>query len=327
MTTSEFMIGRSLDDAADRKEEARKVFWALLAAVFLHLLIGYGIATFSSVFSSPMPVEEDKPVELTIVDLATPAAVAQKNSMFMETEESKQSAEQPKEKTFESNANSIAASQVSPTGEAPLPSQEGKDRPWTDLETHAYSLTNEGARPQPSAPPQETPQPSQAPQPTPISEAEQFALLTAKPTPAPTVQPSVAPTPAQVRSNYKPLQEQTRIRGNISNRGISSVNAIGTPLGRYQKFLFDAIGSRWYASVEKHLDLFSIGTTRIVFRVDRGGHIQNLKVTGNTSNELFANFCIQSVQEAQVPAMSDDLAATLPSDGLEVEIPFTLYTN
>ena len=31
MTTSEFMIGRSLDDAADRKEEARKILWALIA--------------------------------------------------------------------------------------------------------------------------------------------------------------------------------------------------------------------------------------------------------------------------------------------------------
>src|SRR5207237_7029792 len=106
------------------------------------------------------------------------------------------------------------------------------------------------------------------------------------------------------------LDQQTRIQCNISNLGISSLNAIATPLGRYQKFLFDAIGSRWYASVEKHLDLFSIGTTRIVFRVDRGGHIQNLKIIANTSNELFANFCIQSVQEAQMPAMSDDLAAT-----------------
>jgi outer membrane biosynthesis protein TonB len=325
-TTSEFMIGRSLDDAADRKEEARKVFWALLAAVFIHLLIGYSLATFSGVFSSAVPVEE-KPMELTIVDLATSAPVVPKNPMFMETDESKQSAEPPKVKTFESNANSIAASRLPATGEAPLPSQQGKDRPWVDVETHNYSLANEGARPQPSAPPQQTPQPSQAPQPTPISEAEQFALLMAKPTAAPSVQPSVAPTPAQVRSSYQPLKEQTRIRGNISNRGISSVNAIGTPLGRYQKFLFDAIGSRWYASVEKHLDLFSIGTAQVVFRVDRGGRIQNLKVITNTSNELFANFCIQSVQEAQVPPMSDDLAATLPPDGLEVEIPFTLYTN
>src|SRR5947209_13964519 len=231
MTTVETMFAQPGDGIMDRKQEARKVLWAFLAALFIHLVVAYSLATWGGIFSPALPVSE-KPVELTIVDLSTPPPIAPKNSVFMETDESKQSAEQPKEKTFESNANSIAASQLPATGEAPLPSQQGKDLPSVDLETHAYSLTNEGARPQPSAPPQQTPQPSQAPQSTPISEAEQFALLTTKPTPAPAVQPSVAPTPAQVRSAYRPLEQQTRIRGNISNRGISSVNAIGTPLGR-----------------------------------------------------------------------------------------------
>ena len=105
------------------------------------------------------------------------------------------------------------------------------------------------------------------------------------------------------------------------------MNALGTPLGRYQKLLFDAIGSRWYGSVQDKLDQFGIGTARLFFRVDRYGHLRNLRVVENTGNELFANFCIQSVQEAPLPAMSDDLAAALPPEGLEVEIPFTIYQN
>ena len=99
MTTSEFIIGHSADDAADRKAEAHKILWALLAALAIHLVIGYCIATFSGVFSSPIQVEEDKPVELTFVDLgATPPVEAKKNSMFVETDESKASVEAPKEK-------------------------------------------------------------------------------------------------------------------------------------------------------------------------------------------------------------------------------------
>jgi outer membrane biosynthesis protein TonB len=273
-----------------------------------------------------VPLEE-KPMEITIVDLPERAPAVAKNSMFMETDEAKQSP-QPTEKTFESNANSIAASQVQATGDVPLPSQEGKDRPWADLETHAYSPTNEGTRPQPSAAPQETPQPSQAPQSTPISEAEQFALLTARPTPAPTVQPSVAPTPAQVRSTYQPLREQTRIRGNISNRGISSVNAIGTPLGRYEKIMKDAIGSRWYAYMDQRRELANIGTLQVRFFIDRSGHVKNLKITENTSNEAFANICIQSVLDAQLPPIPDDVANALPEEGLEIEaMNFILYPN
>ena len=162
MTTSDFILGHSADDVEERKREARKVLWALLAALFIHCAIAYSIAISSGLFSSPMQIEEDKPVELTFVDLAPAPAAVPKNSMFMETDESKQSIEQPKEKTFESNANSIGASELPATGALPLPSQEGKDRPTTDLETHQYSLANEGAQPQPSMAPQQsaTPQPA-----------------------------------------------------------------------------------------------------------------------------------------------------------------------
>src|SRR3982751_4921485 len=118
MTTSEFIIGHSVDDAADPKAEAHKILWALLAALAIHLIVGYCIAAFSGIFSSPINLEEDKPMEMTIVDLSPvpPPAAAQKNSMFMETDASKASAEAPKEKTFESNANSIAASQLPALG-------------------------------------------------------------------------------------------------------------------------------------------------------------------------------------------------------------------
>jgi len=332
VTTSEFIIGHSVDDATEKKAEVRKILWALLAALFLHLVIGYTIATFSGVFSSPLVLEEDKPVELTIVDLSTPppAVAAQKNTMFMETDESKASVEPPKEKTFESNANSVAASQQPATGDAPLPSQQGKDRPAVDLESHNYSLARDGAQPQPSAAPQQTPQPYEppksTPQPTAATEAQQFAMLTTTPTPA--VRPTVAPTPAQARSSYRALKEQTRISGSISNHGISSVNALGTPLGRYEKVLKDSIGSRWYSYMEQKRDLANIGTLRVHFFIDRSGRVKNLKITENTSNEAFANICLQSVLEAQLPPIPEELANTLPAEGLEIEgMNFIIYPN
>ena len=248
----------------------------------------------------------------------------------METDESKQSVEPPKEKTFESNANSIAASELPATGEAPLPSQQGKERPSVDLETHAYTPEIQGAIPQPSAAPQEKVKPLETPQstpqPAPATAAEQFAMLTARPTPA--ARPSVMPAPAQARSRYRPLKDRTRISGNINNRGISSVNALGTPLGRYEKILKDSIGSRWYAFVDQKRDLISIGTLQLRFDVDRSGRVKNLKITENTSNESFANICLQSVLEAQLPPIPDDVADTLPSEGLQVDgFSFTIYPN
>ncbi len=322
MTTADIMFAQpgNPEGLRDHEYETRTVLLALLAAILIHLFVAFFLAAFGGVFSPTTPVE-DKPAELTFMDLAP---TAPKNSAFIETDESKKAPE-PKEKTFESNANSIGASELAVTGEMPLPSQTGKDRPFMDLETHQHSLETKGARPQPSAAPQENPNPSTAPQtqPAPVTAAEQFAMLTQRPTPA--AEPSVSSP--QTRSAYRAFKERTRIAGRITNRGVSSVNALGTPLGRYQKFILDAIGSRWYAFVDRQMDLISIGTTRVVFVVDRSGHVKNLKVVQNTSNEALANVCIQSIQEAELPPMPDELAAMLPPEGMDVDLPFTIFPN
>src|SRR3984893_14695809 len=132
MTTAEFIIGHSADDADERKQEMRKVFLALLIAVVIHLLIGYSLAVYGGLLYAPFSVaEEDKPVELSFVDLsATPAPT--KNTIFVPNDESKQT-EAPKDKTFESNANSTAASEQPATGSMPLPSQEGNERTKLDF--------------------------------------------------------------------------------------------------------------------------------------------------------------------------------------------------
>jgi outer membrane biosynthesis protein TonB len=323
MTTADIMFAQqgNPESLRDHEYEARTVLLALLAAVLIHLLVALLLAAFGGVFSPTLPIE-DKPAELTFVDLS-PAAP--KNSAFIETDESKKAPE-PTEKTFESNANSIGASELAATGELPLPSQTGKDRPFMDLETYQHSLETKGAQPQPSAAPQENPNPSTTPQtqPAPVTAAEQFAMLTQRSTQA--LETSAAPS--QPPSAYRRLKERTHISGNITNRGISSVNALGTPLGRYQKIVADSIGSRWYAFVEQKQDLVNIGTLRLRFYIDRSGQVKDLKVTENSSNEAFANVCVQSVLEARLPPIPDDIADTLPPEGLEVDgLGFIIFPN
>src|SRR5882762_9017368 len=189
MTTADIMFAQpgNPESLRDHEYEKRTVLLALLAAILIHLVVAFFLAVFGGVFSPATPVE-DKPSELTFMDLAP---TAPKNSEFVETDESKKAPE-PKEKTFESNANSIGASELAAAGEMPLPSQTGKDRPLMDFETNPYALDSKGAQPQPSAAPQENPNPSAAPQtqPAAITAAEQFAMLTQRPTPA--VEPSAA---------------------------------------------------------------------------------------------------------------------------------------
>ena len=115
--------------------------------------------------------------------------------------------------------------------------------------------------------------------------------------------------------------------GRLTNRGRSSVNAVGTPLGRYQKVVSDAIGSRWYYHMNKKMDLVSIGTAHLDAEVDAQGPVQNLRVVSNNANEAFANICLQSFQEARIPPIPPDLVATLPEGRLSVDFSFTAYAN
>src|SRR5881275_1296240 len=165
MTTADIMFAQPGHRTIDHEYDARTVLWALLAAIAIHLAVAFLLAAFSGVFSPAVPFE-DKPAELTLVDLS-PASLVPKNSAFMETDESKKAPE-PKDKTFESNANSIGASELAAAGELPLPSQTGKDRPLMDFETNPYSLETKGAQPQQSkAASQQKQMP--APQPVPMT--------------------------------------------------------------------------------------------------------------------------------------------------------------
>lgn len=347
------------------KQERRNLWLAVLGSLVLHVVVGLSLAAFNG-SSMPLP-PDDKPVELTIVDLsATPPPSVRANPPYMETDPAKESADQPKEKTFESNANSIAASTLPATGDAPLPSQEGKDRSFVDLQTQAASLPTEAKqavpekqstpppqptaaptaittpKPKPSATPKATPVPTAQPLTTP--EPDKLAMLTATPPPAlrdpedveatpppedaaspPTL--TTRPQPPTAASAYRPEKQATRITGRITDRGSSSVNAVGTPLGRYQKVVSDAIGSRWYYYTKAKMDLATIGTAVVEAEIDRDGKVQGLRLRSNNANESFANICLQSFQEAQIPPIPPDIIATLPEGRLPVTFSFTLYVN
>ena len=70
-----------------------------------------------------------------------------------------------------------------------------------------------------------------------------------------------------------------------------------------------------------------IGTAHVVFVVDRNGQVKNLKIIENTSNETFANICLQSIQEVEMPPIPEELAGSLPPEGLVEDITFTMFAN
>ena len=148
-------------------------------------------------------------------------------------------------------------------------------------------------------------------------------MLTSTPTP----RPSAATKPQPPQSAYQPYKERSRLAGAISNHGISSVNAVGTPLGRYEKNMYDAVGSNWNFYMQQRGELATLGTARIAFSVDRSGHVKNVKVVSNDSNESFANIALQSILDAKLPPIPGEVADTLPPEGLNELISFTMFPN
>ena len=348
--------------------ERKRVWIAVIGSVVVHLLVALSLAAFGAARDPALPSPEDAPVELTMMNLSATPPPAKPNPGYIETDPAKESAEEPKERIFESNANSIAASNLPATGDAPVPTQQGADRPFLQMETQRHALASEGAQPQPptpppqpsitpppatptppkstpTPPPKSTPAPTSTPLPEPLAtpEPDRLAMLTGTPPPAirdpeeaeaeteptPIIAPTAPPVmprprPDRAASAYRPEKEQNRISGRITNKGAPSVDAVATPLGRYRKTVIDSIGSRWYYHVNDKLGLVSIGTAQVQAEVDATGKLVNLKVISNTANEAFANVCLQSFQEAQIPPIPPDLVQTLPDGRLLVEISFNM---
>src|SRR5438270_10911618 len=123
---------------SEKKKQCRKLGFGILVSLVFHLAIGFSLAAFGNVTPPTLPPDET-PSELTIMDLS-PAPPVEKNPQFVDVDKSKESAEKPKEQTFESNANSLAASQLLPSGNLPSRSQDAKDLPLRDHEPHDSPL-------------------------------------------------------------------------------------------------------------------------------------------------------------------------------------------
>jgi len=362
--------------------EREKVSLALLASILLHLLLFGLMVLWAELWPKSLkPPEPDKPIEVTLVapnptptppeqDLAmatptptptpTPApaeSILKKKMLrsFLDITGLHQTEKAPDNALFESDRNSEAGSELPATGDLPLPSQEGKARPFQEFTNLDFALGK--AKPAPMQPEESTPSkapevsqpkveetpeaapemPEPAPTPTPPL---QNAFALAKPTPVPklvptpkpVVKPQATPSPPRLEvpktaaaPGYQPQKEATKIEGGISNRGKPGVAAIGTPLGRYKKAIADAIGSRWYYYINQRMDLITVGDVHIKFFVNEKGHVEDVRILSNTANDTFASYCVQSVTEAQIPLPPPDVLDRLNDGRLEIEYNFTLY--
>ena len=322
-----------------REERRRKTVGALIASVVIHFLIILLVA-LALAFRPPVfvPQADEAPVELTIV---APESRPNQKPSYVETSESQHADKPPEDAPFESDKDTQAASPLSATGDAPVPSQDGMENPALSFENKDYTA---GPQARPSTP---AVQPRQETAPEPKAEPTAEPKAVPKFTPRPGTQlalleppkPQTTPRPQSAKAvqqqqtqvpqppGYQPQTRITRIRGNISNRGRSAVSATATPLGRYKKMLSDAIGSRWYYYVSDQMGLLNVGTVEVRFVVRESGKVERMQVLRNSSNESFAACTVRAIMEAEIPPIPKELVPMLESSRIEIEYSFTILSN
>lgn len=353
-------------------DQRKKVVWAAAGSVGLHLLVlllwaltiqwlpNAEKAAGHSPEPTPEPIkvtlEQEKP-DLLPVPTPTPTPPP---SRFVDTHDLAETATPPPNSSFESARNTAAASELPPEGDAPLPTQKGREVPSFVVQTHRYV---DGADEPPAAPANTPPPPVETSPPLPraVPQPPRPALAaTVAPTPAPTApsqpgelalaQPSsipAEPSPAEAnpydpsvrtptsltepprptpvrsaRGGYQPQQYKTAISGSVSNRGASSVASAATPMGRYRELVINTIGRRWNAYIGKRNDLASTGSVTIQFLIGMDGKARGTKVVASTANEAFASLSLQAILDSKMPPMPADAVPNETGGQLPVELTF-----
>jgi TonB family protein len=325
-----------------RDDDRRKALVALVASILLHLFI---IGTVSLVLAVRRPVfvppPEESPVELTLV--AAPDATPKQPNSYVQTSESQRADKPPEDSVFESDKDTHAASPLPAAGDAPVPTQDGKDQPGLSLENREYTAGPVPRESSPAVQPRQETAPETAPEPkaedskpkmTPKQSTQLALLEPPKPKTAPRPKAAKAVRQEQQQQaqtpqppGYQPQTRITRIRGNISNKGRAAVGATATPLGRYKKMLSDAIGSRWYFYVTEQLGLLNVGTVEVRFVVRENGNVERVQVLRNSSNESFAACTVRAIMEADIPPIPKELVPMLEGSRIEIEYSFTILSN
>jgi protein TonB len=341
----------------------KKLILAILGSVLIHVLLLFAFAVLLELQPRAQASHPDKPIRLEIVRrpdkqpvLTAKATPPPRRGKMIDTNDMQEAEHPPEDARAESDKNTAARGELAPTGAAALPSQDGKARPVFGFDTHpSYAAADSSSgppatvisetappppQPNPEAPsPLATPPPASTPAPTPLPTAapDEFAMLDPTPTPKPPdfdpfVRDPVTepPKPTPVAAASKPVrsstaEEKTLIRGDLSNRGPSSIAAVATPQGRYSKAVSDAIRVRWYARISSQMDIASFGTVKIHFSVDRRGKVIAPRVISNSGNEALAAISLQAIMDASIPPVPPEVAAAVNNTDLPLDFDFSLY--
>jgi outer membrane biosynthesis protein TonB len=196
-----------------------KVLLALLGSILVHGILLMVLALCAQV--NPAALASTQPIQLEIVPDEPPPAPTPLPELpltplppeiappMINTTERQKSDRPPEKADFQSDKDTLAASEAPATSDNPLPSQQGKKKTFLAFDTHPYTPGDKPAEdvappapaqpPKPPAPPETAPPRPEvnraAPRSTPAPASTPAPTPTPEPTPEPDVLAMLAPTP------------------------------------------------------------------------------------------------------------------------------------
>lgn len=337
-------------------ESKKRITLAVAGSILFHLVLFAFFVFWLEVKASqpplPPPALPDV-LEMTIIpppppeDRLAEAPTPPEERPIIRSDNLTETDETPDDTVADSDRDTLAGGNRPGSGPDNLPSIDGRESGSdVSVQNQEYSLGGEaplpGARTARDAAPQATPEPTPeaTPEPTPLVKNEPpapkmtlpaqipddaLALGRATPTPTPPPLPEVPALAPPGGQAYRSQTRATRMEGSLSNNRRPSIATRGTPLGRYLRKVENAIGSRWYFYIKRDRDLIASGSVRLIFTIDRTGKVGNLRILANTSNEGLASTSTQSILDAELPPIPDEVASTLFTQRLELPFTFTIY--
>jgi len=159
---------------------------------------------------------------------------------------------------------------------------------------------------------------------TPVPEKHPASDSPSPPEPAQALKPDVPPKPKPLESpSFKGYQRKTAMVGSISREGRSSLEVSDTALGRYEAVISRAVEQEWQRNCVRHRDFITPGFLTVRFFIEPGGKVRSVQFVGDMeTGEIQKGFTLNSIRNAEIPAMPPTLAKEYAKEPLELVFRF-----
>jgi hypothetical protein len=99
-------------------------------------------------------------------------------------------------------------------------------------------------------------------------------------------------------SDYRPAGEKMKQDGGVKRFATgSTLQAIGTPVGRYDAIIIDAIKNAWLSMVEDNPTIARQGRVEVFFRLHSNGRISDLRINSTSVDTIQTAYCQIAIEK------------------------------